>query len=74
MSSDSTENQEQPKGIPVELVVKKLDEKKVYPIRLDFIPKEGDAIELGDVAYKVGNVKYKESDGSFMPVIELVEK
>lgn len=69
----STE-QEQQSGIPVEIVIKKLDEKKTFQIRLEFIPKDGDTIEVGEVAHKVTNVKYKEVDGAFIPVITIEAK
>lgn len=71
------ENQNQdelPKGIPVELVVKRLDERKTYQIRLEFIPKEGDSIHIGDVPHKVVNVKYRDDNGSYLPVIMLEPK
>jgi hypothetical protein len=74
MSSETQENQEQQSGIPVELVIKKMGEKKVYPIRLEFIPKPGDAVDVGETPYKVDTIKYKEDNGSFIPVIELEEK
>jgi hypothetical protein len=73
MSSEQ-ENQEQQTGIAVELVVKKLDEKKVYPLKLEFIPNVGDTIELGEAAMVVEKVKYKEENGAFIPVIEIIEK
>jgi hypothetical protein len=70
----STETEEQPSGIPVEIVIRRLDEKKSYQLRLEFIPKEGDTIEVGEVAHKVTEVKYKEVDGAFIPVISLEAK
>lgn len=66
--------EEELKGIPVELVIKRLDQRKTYPIRLEFIPKEGDAIQVGEVPHKVVNVKYREDNGSFLPVIEIEPK
>jgi hypothetical protein len=47
---------------------------KLKAVELPFIPKEQDVMQIGSRKYKVIQVKYKEVDHNFVPVIYLAKE
>lgn len=64
------EEQQSKKQIQALLVVG--EKSKLLPI--PFIPKEKDIMQIGSKRYIVYSVKYKEIEGSFIPVITLAKE
>jgi hypothetical protein len=64
--------EEKPKQKQIEALLVVGEKSKVMSI--PFIPKEKDIMQIGSKRYIVYSVKYKEVEGSFIPVITLAKE